>query len=471
MASNSEATVIQEAGDQAPDQKQSLNTTETLGSVDHASFKQATTANDQAKSTDQLPEVAVPVALDKNVEDAHAKLATLADQVITDKNAQNQFKTDLDSFEKRADTNGLTAAQVQQTYDQVGLMLKDAPNSPLTAAQRVEISSQLMAHLADPTSTTGPNAPVEQGWHDTCGWDILETRLLTQDPDKMTAKIAEAVTTGGVTTYDAAKIDALVKAGTVPDQIPTKVLKLDPASLQPDQEASGQSEHKDNRPYVDQIAQVLLDNMSWDSKTTTPTNEKIAAGSMQYEQAPTIARPSDAKPGTPAKDESGESVDYIDPETHKKVDFDASGYGFGGAASSVDMSLVNSIVTGRAEQIALQRPTKGAVISPESAISVNSVEDLKEQLQQLKAENKLPFPVFVEVDNPGIMQDYLARHPEKNASQVPKASWHVIAVTDIDSQGNVDIYNPWGIKRTMPDSELFEAMGLPGQSDGSLVGV
>jgi hypothetical protein len=53
-----------------------------------------------------------------------------------------------------------------------------------------------MDRLADPTDST------RQGWHDTCGWTFLEVRLLTKDPDKISDKMAEVITTGRVSTYD-----------------------------------------------------------------------------------------------------------------------------------------------------------------------------------------------------------------------------------------------------------------------------
>ena len=58
---------------------------------------------------------------------------------------------------------------------------------------------------------------------------------------------------------------------------------------------------------------------------------------------------------------------------------------------------------------------------------------------------------------PPLSDDYLARHPEQTLDQVPH-TWHTIAITGIDDNGNVQTYNPWGIKRTLTPEQLVQAL-------------
>jgi hypothetical protein len=428
--------------------KVDLAVTSTLGGVDHKTFTDAQTAHVGDNSSAHLPDVSVPVALDKNVIAEHAKLVSLADSQLQTPEAKQKFKADMNQFEQRSDQQGLTPAQITDSYKQVERMLGPAPDSPIPAAQRQELASQWMTRLGDPTDTP------TQGWHDTCGWTYLESRLLTNDPDKISAKMAEVITTGSVSTIDWQK----VQSGDVSaNAMPTKVLKLDPGSLQPDQEAQGVSPHADGRDYVDQIAQVMEDNIKWDATTLTPTGEKVEPGTMQYEQCSVIERPSDPSLDGKSADKSCESVAYTDPKTGKAVDIDDNGYGFGGAATSTDLSIVNAAITGRLEQTSLQRPSKGMKVDTNSAISVDSVAALKETLSGLKQSGGLPMGAFVYANQPGVIEDYLARHPEKTAAQV-SAAGHILSITGLDSDGNVEVYNPWGIKHTMTPDQLLQAM-------------
>jgi hypothetical protein len=310
-----------------------------------------------------------------------------------------------------------------------------------------------MDRLADPTDST------RQGWHDTCGWTFLEVRLLTKDPDKISDKMAEVITTGRVSTYDWEKGKQMAANGDTSGIVPGRIIALDPDSLKPDQEAQGLSSHADRRDYADQLAQIMLDNINWDAKTRTPRGEIVATGTMHYDQCSVIERPSDPGPDGKSADKSCESVSYNDPKTGQRVVLDGHGYGFGGASTSRDLNLVNSVITGRIEQVVMQRPTKGSSIN--GSFSVDSVDELNATLSKLQKNAQFPMAATVWFNNPGVIEDYLARHPEKTAAQVPQVA-HAIAVTGLDAHGNVEIYNPWGVKRMMTPDELLKSMTKTG---------
>jgi hypothetical protein len=424
----------------------------TLGSVDHKTFADAQLAHAGDNGKTHLPDLAVPMALDKDVAAEHKSLASLAESQLRTPEDRAKFLADMDSFERRADAQHLTPEQVTESYKQVERMLGPSSGSPFSPAQRQELSTQWMNRLADPSAST------RQGWHDDCNWTYLEHRLLTRDPDKISEKMAEVITTGGVSTIDWKKADAQFAKGNAESSWPTKHLAIDPASLKPDQEAQGVSPHADRRDYVDQIAQVMEGDINWDAKTRTPTGELVPYGTMHYDQSSVVKRPADPSPGGKPADKSGESVSYIDPKTGRRVVYDDHGYGFGGASSTQDVAQVNDVITGRREQVALQVPRSGITVDNNSAISVNSLSELKATLASLQKDGSFPMAAVVSINQPGVIEDYLARHPEMTAAKVPKSGSHVLSITGLDANGNVEVFNPWGIKRTLTPAQLLQAM-------------
>ena len=266
-----------------------------------------------------------------------------------------------------------------------------------------------MQHLADPDTN-------RSGWHDTCAWTLLENRLLTKDPEKITAKFAQALTTGSVTTLDMAAVRDMVAKGDTAGGVPLKVLNLDKKSLQPDQEAQGASQRSDRRDYADQVAQVIEASMSWDVGTVDPKGEAVPPGSMQYRQAPLVERPSDVSADGQHHDKSGESVSYTDPKTREKKVEDGDGHGFGGATNQNQVALVNSIISGRAERTFMANTFAGA-LDPQTTIVISSQAGLYSQLQQLKKHGQFPMPVDVQIDKKGIVRRLPRHAPRQNARQ------------------------------------------------------
>jgi hypothetical protein len=428
-----------------------LTDTSTLGNVDHKTFTEAQHAHSGDNGKSHLPDVAVPVALDKGVIAEHKSLASLAENQLKTTEDKAKFLASMDQFERRADSQHLTPEQITASYKQVEKMLGPSADSPFSPTQRQELSSQWMNRLGDPSSS-------RQGWHDDCNWNYLEHRLLSKDPDKISKKMAEVITTGGVTTLDWKKAQIEFAKGGADNSLPTKHLAIDPASLKPDQEAQGVSPHADRREYVDQIAQVMEGNIDWDSKTRTPTGESVPYGTMHYDQAPTVKRPSDPSPDGQPADKSGESVSYVDPKTGQRIKYDDHGYGFGGGSSTTDVALVNGVITGRQEQIALLAQKPGVPIDGNSAIAINSLSALKSSLANLQKSGGFPMGAIVSINESGVIEDYLARHPEKTAATVSKLGSHVLSITGLDASGNVEVFNPWGVKRTLTPAQLFQAM-------------
>jgi len=111
--------------------------------------------------------------------------------------------------------------------------------------------------------------------------------------------------------------------------------------------------------------------------------------------------------------------------------------------------------------VELARTNNGPTETANAIVGVGSLDDLKATIEGSQTCKQMPLMAMVEVDNPGIVGDYLARHPEMNAASVPKNSWHSILINGVDSKGDVEIYNPWGIEKTLTVEQLYAAMGNP----------
>ena len=205
----------------------------------------------------------------------------------------------------------------------------------------------------------------------------------------------------------------------------------------------------------------MLGNIAWDASSIAPDGTKVGPGALQYEQGPTISRPSDGTPVGTGKDESGESVTWINPKTGKRVVDTDNGYGIGGDASPAQVQYVDSIVTGNQKPVEMARTNNGPKEAANSIIGVNSLDSLKATLAGFESGKQMPLMAMVDVDNPGIVEDYLAIHPELKAASVPKNSWHSILINGVDSKGDVDIYNPWGTEKMLTMEQLYTAMGTP----------
>ena len=179
---------------------------------------------------------------------------------------------------------------------------------------------------------------------------------------------------------------------------------------------------------------------------------------MHYDQAPTIERPSDPSPDGKPADKSGESVSYVDPKTGQRVNYDANGYGFAGASSTADVALVNGVITGRQEKIALQVQKPGVPIDENSVLAINSLSELNRASLICKKNGVFPLGAIVSINEPGVIEDYLARHSEKTAATVSKLGSHVLSITGLDANGNVEVFNSWGVNRTLTPEELLQAM-------------
>ena len=83
-----------------------------------------------------LPQMKVSLENSSDVRQAHQSLVQAAHGHIGSVADEARFGADMTAFEKRAAHDKVTSEQITKTYDQVQKILKDAPDSPLSAQQR-----------------------------------------------------------------------------------------------------------------------------------------------------------------------------------------------------------------------------------------------------------------------------------------------------------------------------------------------
>lgn len=352
-----------------------------------------------------------------------------------------QVTANLQQFEIYAKQNGVDQRQIQETYFQLNRIVgsSKASVSPELRAQFVE---QWSAKLADPHSA-------KQGWHDTCGVTEYETGKLKHDPEKLTRVIADALIDNRTKVPDDSRsLLGQLAFSRRPAPKTTRNVTFDAASFKPDLEAQGKSSHSDARDYADQVAQVTLNTLKWNLKETSPTNWPTTQGSMQFKQCSQVHRPSDTSPPNSAANSSCESVEFTNPITRAKKVYDDNGYGFGGQTSIEDLLRLDQVLNPKHHEFSLIAGTN----------HIESEADLRATLAA--SESNFPLSVFVHPSQPGFREDYLKRHPEKSAVS-PNAMWHIIGVAGLNSDGSVQIYNPWGIVKNMSVHDLYQAMQAP----------
>ncbi len=399
-----------------------------------------------------LPAFEGMLPLDKDVEKAHQRLEKQAGDSIKDPKKLAEFRENMNRFELTAERNNVRPSQVTETYEQLQRILEANGDKPLSPKQREEVAQQWMARLADPSR-------ISQGWHDTCGYAVLEFRLATKEPEKITKLMADVTTDGKYMVPNWRYVSELEANGieiSDDNDIPKKPLYMDSVSLIPDSEASGKSPFKDRRDYADQLAQVMLVKIRYDGIGDKSIDAK--SGLSTYQQSPIVQRADEIDPRYPHNTSGERVVSGINPLTGKLNVRDDNGHGSGGFSKESDQTYVNEVITGRHEVIAMKRKlVKGEQSG--FALEIKSIEDLRKQLNELTQTDNLPFAAKVVIANPGIVEPFLARSGE--SKEIPKDAVHFISVTKFDGLNSVEIYDPLGEKRTLTLPQLYQAMTYP----------
>ncbi|MCC7531050.1 MAG: hypothetical protein IT342_21200 [Candidatus Melainabacteria bacterium] len=105
-----------------------------------------------------------------------------------------RFLQDMDRFNERARTSGLSAQEVSETYRHIERILQAGPASRLSRGLRLALASQIMHNAAEPTE-------IRQN-ENTCSVASLEVRLYTRQPSAAAALVADVDTRGAYTGSD-----------------------------------------------------------------------------------------------------------------------------------------------------------------------------------------------------------------------------------------------------------------------------
>lgn len=128
------------------------------------------------------------LARTKKVQEARDDLLKAATAAIPQKDIK-PFTRDLDTFEQRAHSAGLTEAQVVAALNEVQKILVSTVQKPVLNADRVKLAEETLAHIANPRS-------IDQGVHDTCGAASAQVFVAQLYPEKFAALIREVADTG-----------------------------------------------------------------------------------------------------------------------------------------------------------------------------------------------------------------------------------------------------------------------------------
>jgi hypothetical protein len=284
----------------------------------------------------------------------------------------------MDAFEKRARERNLPASEVSDTYHQMNRLLGPEQGA-VGSAERQLAAKSFMSHAADPKS-------IDQGMHNTCNVTAVAERLMTRNPSKM----AEMVTSS-----------AMDGKWTAPDG---REIKLRPQDLQPGREESTFPPAQDrDRSYATQLMNLAMVN-----------------DSVQRRMPPQYYGQERATPSN----RTGETLSYADGTP--------VGDGAFKGLFPHEFTAIGKRINGE-DRFAI---VHDGVTSGEGVIDINSGQALRNTLQEMKDQGRLPAVIQVDVNDPAF---------GGTGNPASRGKWHVVSVTGYDpATGRVQISNQWG---------------------------
>lgn len=387
-----------------------------------------------------------PVDKTDDAKDLVSQRAQLNDQIENklDAATASRMKEDMKTFETNAKKNNLGDAEVAQTYQQIGRLMGNNPDAPVSAADRLKAAEQVL-HYA------GTSVDVDQGYHNTCGLASMEARMYTRNPSAAAKLVADVATTGQFKTKDGSTI------------------QVDPQSMQRDSEAKvSDGAGSGQRSYASQLFEVTAANVYWqrqtalpdtnggsltvigsDGKATLVSSDRVPQGSLRYEQHTPVA-------GMTPPDTGERLMNYS--KNPPEVTHDRGGNDIRQPFVSIDkVTDISNQITGKDEtRIALESSQGGSA----SSIKVGSEQELKNALAGAKADGNLPLLVQVHSGNEPFYTDSGA------GAAGGSGGWHLVNITDYDAAaGRVSIDNQWGWStdrlsgdRRLTTSQMYSAL-------------
>lgn len=345
-------------------------------------------------------------------------LETEAHSKISKSKELNRLFDDMDSFERRARTAGLSDQQIADTYTQTTRLLSTT-TSTFSLEQRTKIAEQVIRNAARPTG-------IDQGRHGTCNVAVVESRLYAKTPEAAAKLVADIATTGSFTTQDGSIITPTGR------------------SLTPDDEAGSNPPGDGKRGLASQIFQVTAANVHWQRMHVTPDGVLSRRGAITYEQIP-------SKRSSFSGDTGERVLDYsVNPprETTK--------YKQGPSLSVSDLIGISNQITGKAESGFV---IENKVFGGNGTVHVTSPRELEQAINDARQNGKLPAFIRVHTGNEPFLSD------SGGAFTRQRGVWHVVSITNFDARTKkVTIDNQWGSRgdKTIDLDKLYKATLEPG---------
>jgi YD repeat-containing protein len=359
------------------------------------------------------------------------RLEAFSDRNFTNINQKQRFDKLVQDFESRAKATGLDRNQMALTYHQINRLMKAGPDAPLSVAERVRLSEQLMHEAAYPQL-------IDQGTNPTCNVATVENRIFTRQPDKAAQLVVDVATTGKYTTADGTLIDL------------TRV----PGALRPDAEA--------NRAMQNSFDQMAMHDIKLDGKRNWAGQifEQTAAN-VKWARTPELhLKPGDVLLYT--KQEGKEVSRLMKYSVDSNGKFQWAQIKDSPEIRSPELTDIHNQITGGNDRDFVMVGPGRSVGNPGEAIQINSQAQFEHTLRDMQAKKNFPAVLMVDARN----------EPFKKwiGGDGHTSAWHVINIQDIhsDSSGRmlVDFTNQWGVRanhmgvNAVSARELFEASKL-----------
>ncbi len=358
-----------------------------------------------------LQSPAVEATQDRNKQEERAKLETQVSSQLKGRDLR-RVVNDMNTFEARATSAGVSDSQVADVYHNVSRILTADATAVLPEKERLRIAQQIIRNAAKPTS-------VDQGKHGTCNVAVVESRTYTKNPDAAAKLVADVATTGSFTTDDGTTIT------------PTR------RSLIPDDESGHNPPSDGQRGAASHVFQVTAANIHWQRRVVTPDGKYAGFGKIQYEQIP-------SKRSRVSGDTGERVMDYsIDPPR------EVTDYKRGPSLSVSDLTDISNQITGKAEKdFVVENKVHGGI----GTIHVTSPKELEDALKSGTA--SMPMFIRVHTGNDPFLSDSGGNFSRQ------RGVWHVVCVTGYDPQTRkVSIDNQWGARsdKTVDVAKLYKA--------------
>lgn len=115
------------------------------------------------------------------------QLEEVAGKLITNPQQREQFKKNMETFEKRAADQKIPESEVGRTYNELARLMLSSKSEALGQKERVQIAQQAMRQAADPTT-------IDQGMHPTCNVATVEVNMYMKEPSKAVKVVADVAT-------------------------------------------------------------------------------------------------------------------------------------------------------------------------------------------------------------------------------------------------------------------------------------